>query len=93
LLGGGGVDSNNNPFDRKEQKNDKKERERKKDFLLFISDFWRFFVSTFFVLSEDKNKSNKGQWKIINRKQSASWQHVSQLKASSFCSWLKKFGC
>jgi hypothetical protein len=25
------------------------------------------------------------QWKGSNRKQSARWQHVSQLKASAFC--------
>jgi hypothetical protein len=25
------------------------------------------------------------QWKENNRKQSAIWQHVSQLKASAFC--------
>jgi hypothetical protein len=27
------------------------------------------------------------QWKAINRKQITRWQHVSQLKASSFGSW------
>ena len=27
------------------------------------------------------------QWKGSNRKQSAWWQHVSQLKASAFCIW------
>jgi hypothetical protein len=30
------------------------------------------------------------QWIIINRKESAIWQHVSQSKAGVFCSWLKK---
>jgi hypothetical protein len=30
------------------------------------------------------------KWKIIKHKQSASWQHVCQLKASAICSWLKK---
>jgi hypothetical protein len=27
------------------------------------------------------------QWEAINRKQITRWQHVSQLKASSFGSW------
>jgi hypothetical protein len=27
------------------------------------------------------------QWKGSNQKQSASWQHVSRLKASAFCIW------
>jgi hypothetical protein len=31
------------------------------------------------------------QWKRINRKQSARWQHLSWLKASAFFSLQKKF--
>jgi hypothetical protein len=33
------------------------------------------------------------QWKGINRKQSTRWQHLSQLKASAFFSFQKKFSC
>ncbi len=33
------------------------------------------------------------QWKGINRKQSTRWQHLSQLKASVFFSFQKKFNC
>jgi len=32
----------------------------------------------------------QGQWKRINRKQSARWQHLSQLKASAFLSLREK---
>jgi hypothetical protein len=30
------------------------------------------------------------EWKGSNRKQSARWQHISQLKASAFCIWWNK---
>jgi hypothetical protein len=30
------------------------------------------------------------QWEAINHKQITRWQHVAQLKASSFSSWYKK---
>jgi hypothetical protein len=44
----------------------------------------RYFVK---LVSE---LSNKNQWKGRNHKQSARWQHVSQLKASVFCIWKNK---
>jgi hypothetical protein len=51
-------------------------------------------VVTYTKASITKNSTpitlNKLQWKIINCKQSARWQHISWLKASAFCSWQKK---
>ncbi len=41
-------------------------------------------VSNFFTIMKLQN-----QWKRINHKQNAGWQHLSQLKVSAFCSLQK----
>jgi hypothetical protein len=44
---------------------------------------WRF-------IANKKIFCSKNQWEAINRKQITRWQHVSQLKASSFYLLVKK---
>ncbi len=38
-------------------------------------------------VSSSLTLQGRNQWKGSNRKQSARWQHISQLKASAFCIW------
>jgi hypothetical protein len=45
------------------------------------------FSSTLYFTLYYKTFYGRNQWKGSNHKQSARWQHVSQLKASAFCIW------
>jgi hypothetical protein len=52
-----------------------------------------YFLLNIFLRFASSSCTLVEQWEGINRKQITRWQHLSQLKASAFFSFLKKISC